>query len=170
MGGGSSNNRVDIYFDPQNPNFNVTFMLHSLAHELQHVVRLRMPQWHLTLLECMITEGLSDHFMIEVFNCEKPICSQALSEDQIKQYMLLVKPVLRINHESWNAEFNENYFIPWMFGRNGDNPIPGWTGYTLGWRIVENYLKVHPEIRASSLVFVSPEVIAGSTPELKIDN
>jgi uncharacterized protein YjaZ len=170
MGGGSSNDRVNFFFDPKNPNFNVDFMLHSLAHELQHVVRLRMPQWHLTLLECMITEGLSDHFMIEVFNCEIPKWSQAITEDEIKKYLILVKPFTRIKHETWDEEFNENYFIPWMFGRNGDNPIPGWTGYTLGWRIVENYLKAHPEVHASSLVFSSPEEIAGSTPELEVDN
>jgi uncharacterized protein YjaZ len=170
MGGGSSNDRVNFYFDPKNQNFSVDFMLHSLAHELQHVVRLRMPQWHLTLLECMITEGLSDHFMIEVFNCEQPQWSRSLNEEEIKQYMIKAKPILYIEHESWNEEFNQKYFAPWMFGRTGDDPIPGWTGYTIGWRIVENYLKAHPKVRASSLVFTSPEVIVSSTPELMVDN
>ncbi len=166
MGGGSSNDRVDFSFDPQNPNFRVDFMLRSLAHELQHVVRLRMPQWHLTLLECMITEGLSDHFMIEVFNCEMPAWSHAITEDEIEHCMVLVKPVLRIQHQSWDAEFNEKYFVPWMFGRKGDNPIPGWTGYTLGWRIVDNYLKAHPGVLASSLVWTPAEVIVRATPQL----
>ena len=54
-----------------------------------------------------------------------------------------------------------------MFGRTGDDPIPHWTGYSVGWRIVENYIRAHPEARASSLVFTSPEVIVSSTPELK---
>jgi uncharacterized protein YjaZ len=84
--------------------------------------------------------------------------------------MVLSKPILRIEHESLNAEFNEKYFIPWMFGRSGDSPIPAWTGYTLGWTIVENYLKAHPDASASSLVFTSAEEIASSTPELKVDN
>jgi uncharacterized protein YjaZ len=56
-----------------------------------------------------------------------------------------------------------------MFGRSGENPIPAWTGYSLGWTIVENYLKDHPEAKASSLVFTPAEEIAGSTPELMID-
>jgi uncharacterized protein YjaZ len=118
----------------------------------------------------MITEGLADHFMIEVFNCEKPQWSQSLSEEEIKQYIIKAKPILYIEHESWNEEFNRKYFAPWMFGRTGDDPIPGWTGYTLGWRIVENHQKAHPEALASSLVFAPAEVIAGSTPELKVDN
>jgi uncharacterized protein YjaZ len=168
MGGGSTNNRVDFYFDPKNANFKVPFMLHSLAHELLHVTRLRMPHWQLTMLECMITEGIADHFMIEVFNCEKPKWSQALTEEEIEQYMIKLKPIMNMIHESWTTEFNEKYFVPWMFGRTGNDPIPGWTGYSLGWRIVENYLKAHPEARASTLVFKSAEDIADSTPELAV--
>ncbi len=166
MGGGSSNDKVNFYFDPKNSNFSVTFLLHSLAHEFQHVVRLRMPQWHLTLLECMITEGLSDHFMVQVFNCEIPRWSKAISEDEIIHYMNKAKPILAVEHKSWDKEFNEKYFVPWMFGRSGDDPIPGWTGYTLGWRIVDNYLKAHPGTHASTLVWTPAEEIASATPEL----
>jgi uncharacterized protein YjaZ len=114
----------------------------------------------------MVTEGLADHFMIEVLNCDQPTWSRALTEKEIDQYMIRIRPILRLRHESWTKEFTEKYFVPWMFGRTGDDPIPGWTGYTLGWRIVENYLKAHPEARASSVVFAPAEVIAGATPEL----
>jgi uncharacterized protein YjaZ len=169
MGGGSTNNRVEFYYDPNNPNFTVEFMFRSLVHECLHVSRLRMPQWQLTLLECMITEGLADHFVIELLNGEPAKWSKALTEEQIQQYMLKLKPLAYVRHESWNAEFNEKYFNPWMFfGRKGDDPIPGWCGYSLGWRIVENYLKDHHEARASSLVFTPAEEIASSTHELVI--
>jgi len=153
---------IEYYFDPENPNFKPELLINGLVHECHHASRMGMPNWPLTLLELMVREGLADHFMVEVTNCEQPQWSRALTE----KYMILVKPILRIEHESWNAEFNEKYFVPWMFGRSGDNPIPAWTGYTIGWRIVENYLKEHPEARASSLVFTSPEVIVSSTPEL----
>jgi hypothetical protein len=161
---------VEFYFDPKNPNFRVEYIPNGLVHECHHASRLRMPNWQFTLLELMIMEGLADHFMVEVTNCEQPQWSKALTEEEINEYMILVKPILRIKHESWNVEFNEKYFVPWMFGRSGDNPIPAWTGYTLGWRIVENYLKAHPETRASSLVFTPAEEIASSTPELEVDN
>jgi hypothetical protein len=160
----TSDHSLLFYFDPKNPNFRVEFIARGLAHECLHVSRSRMPHWQLTLLECMITEGLADHFMVEVLNCEQPAWSRALTEKEIKQYMIKVKPILRIRHE-WTQEFNEKYFFPWMFGGNG---IPHWTGYSLGWRIVENYLKAHPEARASSLVFAPAEVIASSTPELTV--
>jgi uncharacterized protein YjaZ len=156
-------------FDPQNPNFKVELIPRGLVHEFLHASRFRMPQWQLTLLECMIAEGLADHFMIELLGGEQPQWDRALTEKEIQQYLIKIKPFSRIKHESWNAEFNEKYFNPWMlFGRAGDDPIPRCTGYTLGWRIVENYIKAHPEARASSLVFTPPEVIASSTCELTV--
>jgi hypothetical protein len=132
---------IEYYYDPENPNFKIESLINGLVH-----------------------------FMVEVTNCEQPQWSKALTKEEIKQYMILVKPILCIEHESWNAEFNEKYFFPWMFGKSGENPIPAWTGYTLGWTIVENYLKAHPKASASSLVFTSAEEIASSTPELKVDS
>ena len=158
---------VEIYYDPNNSNFRVELILRTLVHELHHVCRVRMPNFQLTLLECMVNEGLADHFMLEVLNCEITPFSSALTEEQIQQNMIRVKPFARIKFESWTQEFNDKYFVPWMFGRTGEDPIPHWTGYSIGWRIVENYIMAHPEARASSLVFTSPEVIASSTPELK---
>jgi hypothetical protein len=158
---------VEIYYDPNNSNFRVALILRTLVHELHHVCRVRMPDFQLTLLECMVNEGLADHFMLEVLNCEMTPFSSALTDDQIRQNIIRVKPFARIKFESWTKEFNDKYFVPWMFGRTGDDPIPHWTGYSIGWRIVENYIRDHPDARASSLVFTSPEVIAGSTPELK---
>lgn len=161
---------IEYYYDPENPNFKSELLINGLVHECHHASRMGMPDWPLTLLELIVMEGLADHFMVEVTNCEQPQWSRALTEEEIKQYMILVKPILRIEHESWNAEFNEKYFVPWMFGRDGDNQIPHWTGYAIGCKIVENYLKIHPEASASSLVFTSAEEIASSTPELKVNN
>jgi Predicted Zn-dependent protease (DUF2268) len=162
----TSDHAVSFYFDPRNPNFRLEFLVRSLVHECFHPTRLRMSHWQLTLLECMITEGLADHFMIELLNGDRPVWSSALTEEEIKQYIVHAKPVLHLKFESWTDEFTQKYFVPWMFGRKGDDPIPEWTGYALGWRIVDNYLKAHPEARASSLVFAPAEVIASSTPEL----
>jgi uncharacterized protein YjaZ len=153
---------VEIYYDPNHPNFKIENIMHTLAHELHHVCRVRMPNFQVTILECMVNEGLADHFMVEVFNCEQTPWSNALTEEQIHQYMIRVKPLMRKKYESWTKELDT-----WMlYGKPEPEPIPGWTGYSIGWRIVENYLKDHPEARASSLVFTPPEVIVCSTPEL----
>ena len=157
---------VEIYYDPNHPNFKTRNILRTLVHEFHHVGRVRMPDFRLTLLECMVNEGLADHFMVEVLNCELTPFDTALTDEQIKQNMIRVKPLLHTKFESWTQEFNDKYFVPWMYGKTGDDPIPHWTGYSIGWRIVENYLKSHPDARASSLVWTSPDIIASSTPGL----
>lgn len=157
---------IEYYYDPGNPNFKTESLINGLVHECCHASRLRMPHWQLTMLECMITEGLADHFMIEVTHCDIPKWSQAISEDEIERYLIKAKPILYTKHDSWNKEFNEKYFVPWMFGRSGEDPIAGWTGYTLGWRIVDNYLKAHPGIHVASLVWTPAEEIASATPEI----
>lgn len=91
---------VELYYDPNHSNFRVEFILRSLVHELHHAYRIRMPQFQLTLLECMVNEGLADHFMVEVLNCEQTPWSSALTEEQIRQNMIRVKPLLRIKHKS----------------------------------------------------------------------
>lgn len=153
---------VEIYYDPNNSNFRVELIMRTFVHELHHVCRVRMPDFQVTILECMVNEGLADHFSTEVLHCEKTPWSSALTEEQIQQYMIRVKPVMREKFGSWTKELDV-----WMlYGKPEPDPIPGWTGYSIGWEIVENYLKAHPEARASSLVFTSPEVIVSSTPEL----
>lgn len=157
---------IEYYYDPSNPNFKIESLINGLVHECHHASRLRMPNWPFTLLELIVMEGLADHFMVEVTNCEQPQWSKALTEDEIKEYMIKVKPILFIKQESWTQEINE-----WLiFGRKGDDPIPGWTGYSLGWAIVENYLKDYPDEKASSLIYTPAVEIANSTPEIKMEN
>jgi len=156
---------VWIYIQPENPSFKTAFVAWSLPHEIHHAIRLRKPDWHWSLLESLVAEGLADHFLVEVVGGEAGPWTRALTEEEIQRYLLRVKPHLLTEIESY-AEFTEKYQTPWLLGRSGSDPIPRWTGYTLGWRLVENYLRAHPEARASSLVQTSAETIAGATPGL----
>jgi len=168
--GDDNGERVEIYFDPNHPNFRIEYIFRTLVHEMHHVGRIRNPEYEITLLECMVNEGLADHFMVEVLNCEITPWANALTKEQIQENIIRVKPLLRIKHESWSTEFSEKYFDPWMFGRGGENPIPHWTGYSIGWKIVEDYLNVHPNATAASLVWAHAEIIASSTPEILVGN
>lgn len=157
---------VWIIVQPQNPRFKPLFVGRGLPHEIHHAVRMRLPNWHWSLLECMIMEGLADHFMIEAVGGEPAPWDRALTEEQIQKYLPRIKRDDLVAARKPYAEFVEKYQTPWWFGRSGSDPIPGWAGYALGWRIVENYLREHPEARASSLVNVPAEMIARATPGL----
>jgi uncharacterized protein YjaZ len=90
--------------------------------------------------------------------------------EQIKETLIKSEPVLNIIHENWDNEFNENYFNPWMFGRNGDDPIPTWAGYSIGWALIENFIKTHPDKNASDIVWISAKEFDDSLNELKSEN
>jgi uncharacterized protein YjaZ len=157
---------VWIIMQPENPNFKPAFVAWGLPHEMHHAIRMRQPNWHWSLLECMVMEGLADHFVVEVAGGEPGPWARALTQEQIQECLIRAKPDLLVKTESY-AEFVQKYQTPWWFGRSGSDPIPRYAGYALGWRMVENYLRAHPEARASSLVQESAEVIAGATPELQ---
>jgi len=159
-GVGPSPQVATVYFDPDNPNFRVEYIIQGLSHELYHSSRGRMPRWYMSLLELFINDGLADQFMVEVFKCEQAPPFLALTEEQTLHYMNMVRPIIRNKLDSWYD------CVPWFWGRSGDEPIPRWTGFTIGSKIAKNYLKAHPEARASSLVLTSAEEIARSTPEL----
>ncbi len=101
-----------------------------VAHELHHSSRIRTgPGYGNSLGEALVTEGLADHFVEEVFPETPPEpWNNALSRGQEASLWKRAEPQLQIpgyDHQSW------------FFGGSG---IPRWAGYTLGYRIVAAYL------------------------------
>lgn len=109
------------------------------AHELHHAARWRGPGYGSTLLENMVSEGLADHFAVQLLGAELP-WTDAFPEDQTAFYLN------RARSELDSSTFN---FNAWFFGGFG---LPQWTGYTLGYRLVRDYLMRNPGSSAASLV------------------
>lgn len=135
---------VWIFIDPAFPNLAQSIekeLGRTLAHELHHALRWKGPGYGKTLLEALITEGLADHFDMEVNNAPPHAWNKVFSSENIQKYLNLAK-----------KEFNkENYnHSDWFFGSKKKN-IPRWTGYSLGFCLVEEYLKKNPKEKASSL-------------------
>lgn len=135
---------VDLYLDPAFPG--LAELLPSrlppmLAHELHHAQRWRGPGYGRTLLEAMVSEGLADHFAIELLGVPVPPWCDAFGHDQSSRYLELARPELdsaAYSHERW-------FFVQ-------SATLPRWTGYTLGFRLVESYQAAHPGAPAADLV------------------
>ncbi len=145
VGGYAMNgNTLYINLDPGHKEFKKVVnvcLFSTLAHELHHVMRFKTVGYGNTLFEALISEGLADHFDIEVTRQKPPDWSTALSEKQIQFF--LKKAAKDFN--------NQNYIHrDWFFGSE-KRKIPKWTGYSLGFFLVQNYLKNYPKKKASML-------------------
>ena len=83
-------------------------------------MRFRGPGYGLTLLEAMISEGMADHFAIELLDSPIPPWSDAFPEDRTDFYLARAELEL----DSTTFDFNN-----WFFGPSFD--LPRWSGYTL---------------------------------------
>lgn len=109
------------------------------AHELHHAVRHASAGYGATLVEAAISEGLADHFSVEVFGTAAPPWATALTGEELNRWSeaLLGHGAGPYNHPRW------------FFGSDGT--IPHWTGYAVGFDIVGKYLDAHPDARPSRL-------------------
>ncbi|REJ85725.1 MAG: hypothetical protein DWQ36_22690 [Acidobacteria bacterium] len=143
-----SDSEIEIVLDPQRSDL-ASLIAERLplvtAHELHHVVRWRGPGPYVTLLEALVFEGLADHFALDLVGGPVPPWIDAFPESQDALYLARAEPEL-------DAAFD---FGRWFFGF-GD--LPRWTGYTLGFRLVGDYIAAHPGSSAASLVHARADV------------
>ena len=103
----------------------------AAAHEMHHAARIRGPGYGSTLFEAIVSEGLADHFSLELLGGPIPPWIDAFPVEETQRYWRLAGPELE-------APFD---YPRWFFGQ--DPEIPRWTGYTLGFRLVGSYLDSH---------------------------
>ena len=126
---------IDIYLDLDNPHLKSNFeteIARTLIHEYMHVVREQYVPWENgTLLDSLIAEGLTQSFEIEVQPALPPsIYTTSFTEEELASLWNKAKDIL--DQRGWvNDE--------WFFG--GDN-IKRWSGYSLGFKLVQDKIKV----------------------------
>ena len=140
----SDGHTVFIALDPGHERFDLALgqeLARAVAHELYHVARRQASQRGRTLLDALVHEGLADHFSIELTGAEAPIWVQALTAEE-------AATLLRRAHEEYDDARYDH--VAWFFG-NDELGIPRWAGYTLGFKLVADYLERNPTAKASTL-------------------
>jgi len=99
------------------------------------------------LIDRIIFEGKADSFAHIVYPTVKPPWTNALKIEQEQQQW---QNILAQQDET-NAVIKSSY----MVGNNEDTPT--WTGYTIGFHIVQSYLETHPDVSIQSWTELSPE-------------
>lgn len=139
-----SKHLVMIPINPSFPGLKISLeenLKRTIAHELYHCLRNFSFGEKRSLLQSLINEGLADHFNIEI-NHEKPQrWDTALDKEQLIKYMKLAE-----------KEYNNSTYDhrSWFYGSKKEN-IPRWTGYSIGFYLIDQYLKKHPDKKPSNL-------------------
>jgi len=145
-----SSKEIYITVDAMNKDFTgfvIPNIYRTLLHEFHHNARWRGPGYGETLLEALVTEGLADCFELEVTGLKCQPWDEALSK---KKTDLLLK-------ES-ETEFDTKYsHQDWFYGSEKRN-IPRWAGYSLGFKIVDKYLRENPDKKPSNLYSADAEI------------
>ncbi len=110
---------------------------YTVAHEYHHSAWTwrhysQQPTW--TLLHSMIFEGKADAFAHSVFPSQTAPWVSTLTPHQEATLWPTVKPELASTDFRVNQKF--------LFGREN---VPKLAGYTIGFHVVESYLKTHPQ-------------------------
>nr|AAK56379.1 hypothetical protein [bacterium] len=128
-----SGDQVIMSADLDNPNFANSLeneFLTTLGHELHHCLRWRTVGYGMTLLEALVSEGLACSFVTELRPGIVPFYAAALEEEIIPEWLEKAsQSFLDINYN--HAE--------WFLGQS--DQIPLHTGYTLGYRLVSEYIR-----------------------------
>lgn len=115
-------------------------LMAQLAHEMHHAMRRRAVGYGSTLLEAAVSEGLADHFSLEVAPGPPPIWASALDEPALARWTgeVLARSTGSYDHARWF---------------HGTDPeVPRWTGYAVGFALVGEKVDSEVGSLASSLV------------------
>lgn len=128
-----------------------------LAHEFHHCARWRGPGYGRTLAEALVSEGLADHFDLEVHAGAQPYhWSVAVDGPELEAVWRLAGPQL------WEPGYEHAF---WFFNQNAGS-IPFHAGYALGFRLVGSYLEANPSLRPSQLANISAEAVLADAARL----
>ncbi len=153
--GGSCQGSDVIYlsFNPNEENFIELIkknIIRTLAHESHHLMKHRVSGCEETLIEYIISEGLADHFEIEITGQKPQPWSIALSDEDLKKYINFA-----LTHQK--TKMNEYVDTKWFFGATEE--IPLFAGYSIGFSIIKKYLSENPDKILSKNINISNEDI-----------
>jgi hypothetical protein len=153
FGGLANAGTVAITIDPANPAWPASLETEFdrlLAHLFHHLARFRLIGFNDHLLDALVTEGLADHFTVELLGGEPAIWTSAVQGAELEMW-------IETASETWlDPEYDR---APW-FHVGVESEVPTWTGYAIGWELTRRYLEAHPEQTASTLLNAPGEAFA----------
>lgn len=150
IGGYPSNQIILLTINPQT-NISSKIISQSIVHEFINMVSLEVKEWE-NILDQIISDGLAEQFSERFFCFERNPWTKAISYSQTIELYESIKDKLLTNDEELSQD---------LFYGTGDYPL--WTGYTLGYYIIEDFFKKNPDISWKKVLYMTSEEIIEET-------
>ncbi len=142
---------LGLTLDPDNPNFSTAvgngYLHRHVAHEVHHCLRMAGPGYGSSLGEALVSEGLAGHFTRQLFKNSPEPWECAFDKSFIDENL-----PRRIELDAKDYDHSG-----WFFG-SGDQR-PRWFGYTLGYKIVGDWLDKNSNIEVENWINVPAKTI-----------
>jgi uncharacterized protein YjaZ len=150
----------DLCLDPSNPNFAPALkggaLRRQVAHEAHHCMRNAAIGYGETLGEALVSEGLAGRFVERIFGTAPEPWENAMDEASLRAH-------LPDNALLSSSDYNH---ATWFYCRDGR--LPCWLGYTLGYRIVGDWLAAVPAPDAATWAGVPANTVLAVARETGI--
>ena len=120
----------------------------TVIHETAHALSLHYNMADMSIKEGIIFEGLAEHFREKFSDSKRSDIVKGITKKQAIDFFHELKPKLDIKDYSSYAEV---FF--------GSGKYPNWTGYSIGYYLIEDYLKTKKEIDWKRLLRKNPHDI-----------
>ena len=140
-----SKNVILVFFNRNGKNWE-EYLKATIYHEFAHSVSNFYKGGEFSIGEGLIFEGLAEHFREKILGGESASYSKALSIDEIKKYFNKLKPKLN----SMDLDLYMEVFY-------GTGKYPNWAGYSIGYYLIEKYLKEEKEVDWNKLLRENPK-------------
>ncbi len=134
-----------------NPNINIGWPKNlslTVAHEIAHAISYEQFEWR-TLLDSLIFEGLAEHFREQIIDGGKAPWTAATT----KEYALFI--IKKLEEENLLESNDNDLYLDLFFG--GERFLK-WSGYTIGYIIVQTILK-YGNFKVIDLLQTPPDMI-----------
>lgn len=130
-----------------NPNAKSTYIQQVICHEYNHLKRREIYKEdeldNTTLKESLIADGLSEHFKEKVMETERAEYTKVINDEEISKLLNNLKDKLETKDKNI---INEIFF--------GSESFKNGTGYTVGYYLVNRFLRNHPNLGWSEIMKV----------------
>ncbi len=120
-------NLIYIYVHPE---CNLNDLEKVIIHELAHSVSKYYKSLDMSIGEGLIFEGLAENFVEAIEGEEDKNLSQVITEKKAKEIFFEIKKILK---EKDFKHYSEVFY--------GTGKYPNWTGYSIGYYLIEQYIK-----------------------------